>query len=82
MTNVELLLRWIPAPAPDPDPGFAGMTMPALDPDPGYFVMPDLISLPYEVTLILYFTRACPVPDTGASREKTGTAEAIADWGS
>jgi len=46
MTNVELLLRWIPAPAPDPDPGFAGMTMPALDPDPGYFVMPDLISLP------------------------------------
>jgi len=46
MTNVELLLRWIPAPALDPDPGFAGMTMPAPDPDPGYFVMPDLISLP------------------------------------
>jgi hypothetical protein len=38
MTNVELLLRWIPAPALDPDPGFAGMTM--------YFVMPDLIRHP------------------------------------
>jgi len=25
-SNVELLIRWIPAPALDPDPGFAGMT--------------------------------------------------------
>ena len=37
------------------------MTMPALDLDPGYAVMPDLISLPCEVTLLFYFTRACPV---------------------
>jgi len=74
-------------PALDPDPGFAGMTM--------YFVMPDLISLPREVSLVVIllwglpceilfcfvFNRACPVLDTGASREKTGTAEAIANCG-
>jgi len=65
MTNVELLLRWIPA--------FAGMTM--------YFVMPDLISLPCEILFCFVFNRACPVLDTGASREKTGTAEAIAECG-
>jgi len=26
VSNVKLLLRWIPAPALDSDPGFAGMT--------------------------------------------------------
>ena len=59
-SNVELLLRWIPAPALDPDPGYAGMTMPT--------VMPDSISLPCEILFCFVFNRACPVLDAGASR--------------
>ena len=46
LSNIEPLLRWIPAPALDPDPGSAGMTMLALAPDPGYAVIPDLIRHP------------------------------------
>ena len=44
--------------------------MPAPDPDPGYTVMPDLISLPCEILFCFVFNRACPVLDTGASRDK------------
>jgi len=36
-------------------------------------VMPDLISLPCEILFCFVFNRACPVLDTGASRDKTGT---------
>ncbi len=32
--------------------------------------MPDLISLPCEILFCFVFNRACPVLDTGASRDK------------
>jgi len=35
-----------------------------------YAVMPDLISLPCEILFCFVFNRACPVLDTGASRDK------------
>ncbi len=64
MTNVELLLRWIPA--------FAGMTMPAPDPDPGYFVMLDLISLTCEILFCLYLTGPAPYLIRGHPERKQG----------
>ncbi len=51
-----------PGPALDPDLGFAGMTTRT--------VMPDSISLPCEILFCFVFNRACPVLDTGVSRDK------------
>jgi len=70
MSNIEPLLHWIPA--------SAGMTVwrnCGTCPGPRSrvrrndkvgSVMPDLISPPCEVTLIFYFTRACPVKSCSA----------------